>query len=73
MDFLKKLWAFFDGKKRNIAHFYWLIWVPCMVVVWPTGVPVEVMKVSACIGIALSAIGYGHAAFKANEENKEAK
>jgi len=64
MNHLNLIWQWLDGKKRNIAHVYWLVVVPSLVVLWPEGSPIAVTKVSAIIGITLSSIGYGHAAFK---------
>jgi hypothetical protein len=61
---MKKFWNWLNGKKRNLAHGYWLVVIPSIVVIWPEGAPEMVAKISAILGIIFSAIGYGHAAVK---------
>lgn len=68
-----KFWAWLSGKKRNIALIYWTIVIPSMVVVWPAGAPESISKAIAVIGIALSALGLGHAVVKIQSAKKDSK
>lgn len=59
-----KFWEWLSGKKRDFAHMYWAVVIPCVFIIWPENIPEAVQKGSACLGIFLTAIGFGHAAMK---------
>lgn len=65
---MEKIWEWLNGKKRHLAHVYWLIVIPSIVIIWPEGAPSIVQKISAVIGVIFSAIGYGHAGYKKVQE-----
>ena len=60
-------WKWLDGKKTHIAHAYWAVVMPSLVVIWPDGTPPTVSKVVTVIGITLTAFGYGHKAVKSGQ------
>lgn len=47
-----------NKNKKNIAHFYWLIATPSIVIIWPDHIPAVIAKTSAIIGVVLSSFGY---------------
>lgn len=69
-----KLWSWLNGKKRTIASLYWVVLVPSMIVIWPNGYPegfpLIFYKCVTIFGFLLSALGLGHAAFKAKTIKK---
>lgn len=56
--------------KKNIAHFYWLIATPSIVVIWPEQIPAIIAKISAVTGIVLSAVGYSGSTIREQTEKK---
>ena len=65
-----KIVQWLNGKKTHIAHAYWAVVMPSLVVVWPDGAPPTVSKVVTIVGIALTAFGYGHKAVKGAANRK---
>jgi len=63
------LWAWLDGKKTNIAVIYWSVLMPSLAVWYPDGVPSDINKVVAIIGVMLSAAGLGHKIQKASVQS----
>jgi len=61
---ITRLWTWFSGKKTVIASIYWGVVMPALAVWYPEGVPVEVNKPVVIIGLALTAAGAGHKAYK---------
>jgi len=68
---IKKIWNV-EGLKRTTALLYWSVVSPSLPIVWPTGVPGNINKVYLIVGIFLSAVGLGHAAYKSFQSNKAA-
>jgi hypothetical protein len=56
--------------RKNIAHFYWLIATPSIVVIWPEQIPAIIAKISAVTGIVLSAVGYSGSTIREQTEKK---
>lgn len=65
-------WKWLDGKKSKIALAYWTIVIPSLPVLYPAGVPDTMEKIVTVIGISLSAIGLGHAGYKAVQGKRQA-
>jgi hypothetical protein len=66
-----KIWGLINGKKRQVAQFYWLFVVPTIALLYPQGAPARVATVVAIVGLFLTAIGYGHAVIKSMAQKLE--
>jgi len=70
MKYLKSFWALLNGKKTLIASLYWGFVMPSLLVIYPTGVPVEVNRYTTITGFFLTAIGLSHKFYKVNVVDK---
>lgn len=61
---MKKVWKWFNGKKRNIALIYWTVLLPALPIIFDKGVPDSLEKISTILGYLLAGLGLGHSVMK---------